>query len=320
MYGQKRRGGRQKTLLALCSWPCLGLAQVVGPFPEAATLQFPVTTTWDCTPGNLVNCGQPVGRYYSVIDPATELHAFCGRHLAEDISVPAGTRVVAIGDGVVRYSRYRKALGRVVNIEHMLPDRTFFTSVYMHLARRSEMSSIDAGDLPQEGELIRKGEFVGVVSGNPADNFGAQHLHLGIRYEDTSGYRGAEAIDGRTGTKYYVGYSTHFLPNGLRRCDANPPTSIAEDEVNPDHNVIVGEWKQPPESLSPRQFIAARLAPLPLPGLATFEVRGTVSQIPDPAALAAASAAFEFAPGFVQIGDPYVFRYTVNTEAARQYR
>jgi hypothetical protein len=71
-----------------------------------------------------------------------------------------------------------------------------------------------------------------------------------------------------------VGYSTHFNAQGVRRCDLTPPgqaISLANDQANADHELIVAEWLQPPHSqqvpnraMMPRQFIEAHLTP-PVP-------------------------------------------------------
>jgi len=242
--------------------------------PVADGFQFPVAADWDCTPGQKVRCAQSVGTYYSLIDPKNNrLHAFCGDHLAEDIAVPYPTEVHAIADGYVWVAKWKKTLGFVIDIEHRLPDGTSVTSVYMHLKNPQELDTVTRARLPHAGKMIHRDEFLGVVTDNPNDNFGHEHLHLGIRNEGVSGYHrplaSGAAVDPRTNAPYYVGYSTHFVAPRIRRCDANPPgppTNLLKDEANPDHELIVSDWLQSPLQLTarqvlPRQFIEAHLAP-----------------------------------------------------------
>lgn len=110
------------------------------------------------------------------------------RHLGEDVKVAAGTPVVSIADGRVRYSDFSPTwtdgsgathwnLGNVVVIEHALdpPEDglTHVCSVSMHLAKDRKVGV---------GDAVARGQPIGSVgAGGSSENGGYPvHLHFGI--------------------------------------------------------------------------------------------------------------------------------------------
>ncbi|MGE3171030.1 MAG: M23 family metallopeptidase [Planctomycetota bacterium] len=110
-------------------------------------------------------------------------------HLAEDVWLPAGLDVRAIGDGVVRYSDFSPSwrdergrmhwnLGNVIVVEHGLdPARhggmTEICSVYVHLAADRRV---------QVGDTVTAGEVIGRIGADRSEENGDYpvHLHFGI--------------------------------------------------------------------------------------------------------------------------------------------
>lgn len=102
-----------------------------------------------------------------------------GIHLGEDVRVPAGTDVFAIGDGEVAYaglhagSRERRNWGHIAILRHCDPaTRRPFYSLYGHL-----------GEVYKRiGETVRLGEPLGFVgkSLSRENGYWSAHLHFAI--------------------------------------------------------------------------------------------------------------------------------------------
>lgn len=91
-------------------------------------------------------------------------------HHGVDISVPEGTPVRAMADGVVRYAGGLGGYGTVVIIDH----GRGLTTLYAHLA----------GARIRRGDRVDRGEVVG-ISGSTGSSAGA-HLHFEIRLDGTA--------------------------------------------------------------------------------------------------------------------------------------
>ena len=132
---------------------------------------------------------QPNGGYgLPVVDRVGDAHLL---HLGADVGwYRVGDPVFAVSDGVVRVSegpppkedkeekkeRGKKPAelewGNLVVIEHRLPDKSYVTTVYGHLANER---------LVAVGDLVRAGQQIGTI-GNTRVNGGYKpHLHFGVR-------------------------------------------------------------------------------------------------------------------------------------------
>lgn len=89
-------------------------------------------------------------------------------HNGIDISVPIGTPVKAIADGIVVESRSADGYGYFVVLEHKINGK-IYTSEYGHILR----PKIEKGTIVKQGNVIAK-------SGNEGHSNGP-HLHLTIR-------------------------------------------------------------------------------------------------------------------------------------------
>lgn len=110
--------------------------------------------------------GWPVPRDAAVITSNFGADRGRSRHEGIDLSAPAGTRVVATADGVVRTAERWGDFGRVVVIDHGAGWQT----------RYAHLKSIKV----KKGKKVTRGEVVGTVgkSGNATGN----HLHYEIRH------------------------------------------------------------------------------------------------------------------------------------------
>lgn len=90
------------------------------------------------------------------------------------------------------------------------------------------------------GDVVHKGDLIGVVSSNPDDYGSAPHLHFGVR---PGGYQ--SGVDSRTQKWFYPGY-TAIYRNGIRQCDIDP----VSDRTDPIHAEIIGEWARPSDFLN----------------------------------------------------------------------
>lgn len=95
-------------------------------------------------------------------------------HHGVDYSAPAGTPVVAIGDGVVVKTGYEGAAGHMVRIKH----NSVYSTAYLHLSRYGE--GIKTGAYVTQGQVIGYVGSTGLSTGP----------HLDFRF-----YRNGSAID-----------------------------------------------------------------------------------------------------------------------------
>jgi murein DD-endopeptidase MepM/ murein hydrolase activator NlpD len=95
-------------------------------------------------------------------------------HRGVDFTPGNGSPIYAIADGVVSASEFSRGYGQVLYIEHQINGQNV-QSLYAHMQRDS--SPLQAGD------VVKVGEFVGLV-GNTGTSTGP-HLHLEIRINGT---------------------------------------------------------------------------------------------------------------------------------------
>lgn len=134
--------------------------------PEvASTFQFP-------TEGYAA--GSTHGRRY--LRPAN--------HLGDDSTHQHLTRVVAIGNGIVRHVKRGglEGYGSVVAVEHRLPDDEAVVSIYGHLCNH-EGHRI----LVEVGDIVAKGTLLGYIGDDDENGHGPEHIHLGIRRGEYDG-------------------------------------------------------------------------------------------------------------------------------------
>ena len=89
-------------------------------------------------------------------------------HKGIDIGVPAGTKILAAGDGTVTISAYNLVMGNYVEIDHGNGIKTR----YEHMQKR--LCSV--GDVVSSGDVIGKVGSTGVSTG--------AHLHFEVRLND----------------------------------------------------------------------------------------------------------------------------------------
>ncbi|MBK8099766.1 MAG: M23 family metallopeptidase [Planctomycetes bacterium] len=109
-------------------------------------------------------------------------------HLAEDVWLPAGTEIVAIADGIVRYSDFSPTwtddagkthwnLGNVIVLEHPLDPPIdglrHVCSFHVHLGADRRVAV---------GDTVTRGQVIGTIGKDRSDENGryAAHLHFGI--------------------------------------------------------------------------------------------------------------------------------------------
>ncbi len=118
-------------------------------------------------------------------------------HLGLDISLPAGSRVVAPLDGVVIESEYEKGKGQyggMAVLEHVLQDGRKVYAVYGHLDREH---------LPAVGSRILAGELISVLGDFSSNGDWFTHLHLQV-----------VTTEGRENGYLHKGYiQSDLLPN-----------------------------------------------------------------------------------------------------------
>lgn len=96
-------------------------------------------------------------------------------HLGEDSAHLHHDPVHAIANGIVRLSGRATGYGRVVVIEHRLPDGSHVTSIYGHLCGHTGYPLIP------KGSSVAGGEVIGYIGDVDENGDGREHLHLGIR-------------------------------------------------------------------------------------------------------------------------------------------
>ena len=103
-------------------------------------------------------------------------------HLGDDSEHRHHDPVHAIADGVVVESCGANGYGRVVVVEHRLPDGASVSSIYGHLCSHAGYSPV------REGEIVKKGDRIGHVGDRFENGDGLEHLHLGLRRGPYDGY------------------------------------------------------------------------------------------------------------------------------------
>lgn len=103
-------------------------------------------------------------------------------HLGEDSEHAHHDSIHAIADGIVRESCRATGYGRVVVVEHRLPDGVQVCSIYGHLCGHSGFPLI------RDNSLVKKGDVVGYIGDRFENGDGLEHLHLGIRKGAYDGY------------------------------------------------------------------------------------------------------------------------------------
>lgn len=116
---------------------------------------------------------------YRFGEPVRSRLILWARHLGDDVVVPAGTRVAAIGEGEVVWAAVRagsekkRNWGGLVVLAHQHKEIRNFYSVYGHIT-----------DIAVKvGEQVTMGQKIGVVAaGNTPENgwWEIPHLHFGI--------------------------------------------------------------------------------------------------------------------------------------------
>lgn len=101
-------------------------------------------------------------------------------HLGEDSEHAHHDTVHAIADGVVRDAGTADGYGRVVVVEHRLPDGSHVCSIYGHLCGHDRLA--------REGSQVKRGDVVGSIGDRWENGDGLEHLHLGIRKGRYDGY------------------------------------------------------------------------------------------------------------------------------------
>jgi hypothetical protein len=101
-------------------------------------------------------------------------------HLGEDSEHGHRDTVHVIADGVVREAGTATGYGRVVVVEHRLPDGSHVCSIYGHLCGHDRLA--------REGSRVKRGDAVGTIGDRWENGDGLEHLHLGIRKGRYDGY------------------------------------------------------------------------------------------------------------------------------------
>ena len=196
------------------------------------------------------------------------IQEWCGYHLAEDVHAPAGTQVFAAATGVIEYADDTEGIGGAIHILHTLPDGSTVITIYYHLRRTA-----NGGRAHAIGEIVHKGDPLGVTSSRKEDYGEAPHLHFGVR---PGPY--LSNLDPRTKKWFYPGYTAIYINHsGPRQCDVDPE----RDRTDPIHDAIVDEWARPTD------FINTHLQP-PLSSSPTFAPKLDKLVGPGPLGLAVA--------------------------------
>jgi len=96
-------------------------------------------------------------------------------HLGEDSAHRHHDPIHAIANGRVRYSGTATGYGRVVVVEHRLPDGVRLCSIYGHLCGHAGYP------LVPKGSRVAPGDVVGSIGDVHENGDGREHLHLGLR-------------------------------------------------------------------------------------------------------------------------------------------
>ncbi|MFL6196844.1 MAG: peptidoglycan DD-metalloendopeptidase family protein [Thermoanaerobaculia bacterium] len=103
-------------------------------------------------------------------------------HLGDDSAHNHQDSVHAIADGVVQEAIPANGFGRVVIVEHKLPDGSYVSSIYGHLCSHRGYPTV------REGARVKKGDIVGYVGDRNENGDGLEHIHLGLRKGRYDGY------------------------------------------------------------------------------------------------------------------------------------
>jgi murein DD-endopeptidase MepM/ murein hydrolase activator NlpD len=96
-------------------------------------------------------------------------------HLGEDSDHPHHATVHAIADGIVREACKATGYGRVVVVEHRLPDGSDVCSIYGHLCGHPGFP------MARDGAPVAQGDLLGYIGDRMENGDGLEHLHLGLR-------------------------------------------------------------------------------------------------------------------------------------------
>ena len=92
-------------------------------------------------------------------------------HTGVDYAAPAGTPVVALGDGVVTFAAYKGGGGNTIKIKH----NSTYTTAYLHLSKYAKGLKV--------GKHVRQGEVIGYVGSTGAST--GPHLDFRVWKNDT---------------------------------------------------------------------------------------------------------------------------------------
>jgi len=121
-------------------------------------------------------------------------------HLGEDVIKPAGTKVYACADGIVKLANNNHSgegnYGGLIIIEHNLSNGEKVCSLYGHLD--------DSKTLVRSGSVVKRGQQIGEIGRKDPNVNGnsTPHLHFGIRY---GAFPGEYANDPNTTSGWYWG-------------------------------------------------------------------------------------------------------------------
>lgn len=119
-------------------------------------------------------------------------------HLGEDSEHNHHDPVHAIANGLVVESCGANGYGRVIVVEHWLPDGSFVCSIYGHLCSHSGYP------LVRDGSRVRQGDVVGYIGDRFENGDGLEHLHLGLRKGRYDGYFCGYARSPHCTPKHYL--------------------------------------------------------------------------------------------------------------------
>lgn len=158
---------------------------------QLLTLGLTVFTLMPLMAQNSVGLMEPLakGVWRQTQDFAVWNSKYQNYHLGEDW-VTYETKPIAVYaayDGVIKHNARRTGYGRVVIIEHIMPDGSKICTVYGHMGDK---------DIANVGNQVKKGTQLGWLSIIPSDYGSCEHLHFGIR-------KGAYST-----TWLYAGYGT----------------------------------------------------------------------------------------------------------------
>lgn len=172
-------------------------------------------------------------------------------HLGEDIKLPEGAAVHAIGPGILKEYRPAEGYGELVAVvEHDLGREfdfengkgehvktRYICSIYGHIRKSEKRGGAELS--LKVGDAVAKGQTIGYVNDDAHNGDGAEHLHLGIRltahpghwaffgYENVTKYKDSDV-------KYFAAASRviatiHAGSRDRQGGEAQPPTQSDPD-------------------------------------------------------------------------------------------